>query len=169
MSEGLAGGSGVTPRLSANGLVNSDRNESIAWVPACAAPVPASPESCVKAAASWAGGLKMRRLWNAGGSVPPLLMKASMAFATANSLPGAEDGNADAAETAVVVQIVMLLVSSVTAPLRAKAAPQLMLASVFSVMLVNAMMSPMNDVVVPSVAEVPMRKKTLPPCAPLIN
>ena len=47
--------SGANARLSANGLVTSDRNEFIAWVPACAAPVPASPESCANASASWLG------------------------------------------------------------------------------------------------------------------
>ena len=63
----------------------------------------------------------------------------------------------------------MLLVSNVTAPVRAQAAPQMMLAPVFSVMLAWARMSPANEVAVPSVAELPTRQNTLPPCAPLIR
>ena len=47
-----------------------------------------------------------------------------------------------------------ILLSSVTAPLRANALPD-KVALVFSVMLVRATMLPMNEVVVPRVAEVP--------------
>src|ERR1700682_2470899 len=61
---------------------------------------------------------------------------------------------------------VIVLVSSVTAPVWAQAAPQIILAFVFRVMLVCARMSPANDVVVPSVAELPTLQNTLPPCAP---
>ena len=61
---------------------------------------------------------------------------------------------------------VIVLVSSVTAPVLAHAAPQLIVEPVFSVMLVSARMSPANDVVVPSVAELPTLQNTLPPCAP---
>ena len=43
----------------------------------------------------------------------------------------------------------------------------MIVALVFSVMLAVARMSPRNDVVVPSVAELPTLKNTLPPCAPL--
>src|ERR1700737_3288315 len=64
---------------------------------------------------------------------------------------------------------VIVLVSSVTAPVCAQAAPQRMLALVFRVMLVCARMSPANDVVVPSVAELPTLQNTLPPCAPFIS
>src|ERR1700676_2660663 len=70
-------------RFSAYGLVTSDRNEVIAWAPACAAPVPTSPESCVNVLCSWLGDRNESRLANAGGSVPPFLTKASMEFATA--------------------------------------------------------------------------------------
>src|SRR3979490_425367 len=63
----------------------------------------------------------------------------------------------------------IVLVSNVTAPVRAQAAPQLIEAPVFSVMLACARMSPPNDVVVPSVAELPARQNTFPPCAPLIS
>ena len=45
----------------------------------------------------------------------------------------------------------------------------MMLAPVFRVTLVCARMSPANDVVVPSVAELPTLQNTLPPCAPLIS
>ena len=61
------------------------------------------------------------------------------------------------------------MVSSVTAPVLAQAAPQVILAPVFSVMLLFARMSPANNVVVPSVAELPILQNTLPPCAPLIS
>jgi hypothetical protein len=66
-------------------------------------------------------------------------------------------------------QIEIVLVSNVTAPVRAQAAPQVILAPVVSVMLACARMSPVNDVVVPSVAELPTLQNTLPPCAPLIS
>src|ERR1700730_13048907 len=62
--------------------------------------------------------------------------------------------------------IVMVLVSSVTAPVLAQAAPHVMREPVFSVMLACARMSPAKDVVVPSVAELPTLQYTLPPCAP---
>src|ERR1035437_3164880 len=80
---GDTGRFGANGRFSANGLVTSDRNEFIAWVPACAAPVPASPESCVNALSSWPGDRNESRLANAGGSGPPFFARGSMAFATA--------------------------------------------------------------------------------------
>src|ERR1700687_2989160 len=80
---GDTGRSGANGRFWANGLVTSDRNEFIAWVPACAAPVPDSPEICVNALCSWLGDRNESRLANAGGSVPPFLTKVSMEFATA--------------------------------------------------------------------------------------
>src|ERR1700731_4455388 len=79
----LTGIIGDTGRFSAYGLVTSDRNEFIAWVPACAAPVPTSPESCVNALCSWLGDRNESRLANPSGSVPPFLTKVSMAFAPA--------------------------------------------------------------------------------------
>ncbi len=45
--------------------------------------------------------------------------------------------------------------SRVTAPLRASARPQSMVAPVFNVMLVSARILPAKEVVVPSVAELP--------------
>ena len=75
----------------------------------------------------------------------------------------AEDGSTDDAEAVVVVHVVMVLVSNVTAPVCAKASPHFILALVLRVMLVSARMSPMNDVLVPSVAELPTLKNTLPP------
>ena len=62
----------------------------------------------------------------------------------------------------------MLLVSSVTAPFRASARP-MMFAPVFSVMLVSARMLPTNDVVVPSVAELPTCQNTLHGLPPLMR
>ena len=69
----------------------------------------------------------------------------------------------------MVLQIVIVFVSNVTAPLRAQAAPQLIVAPVVNVMDVSARMSPANEVVVPSVAELPILQNTLPAWAPLIN
>src|SRR6476469_7375544 len=83
---GIAGDTGrgwANGRFWANGFVTSDRNEFIAWVPACAAPVPASPESCVNALSNWLGDRNRSRSANAGGSVPPFLTKVSIEFATA--------------------------------------------------------------------------------------
>ena len=57
-------------------------------------------------------------------------------------------------DTAIVLAII------VTAPSCANAAP-LMLAPVFRVMLVKAIILPTNDVVVPSVAELPTVQNTL--------
>ena len=54
----------------------------------------------------------------------------------------------------------MTLLSSVTAPFRAKALPQLMPAPVFIVMLVSARIFPANAVVVPRVAELPTCQNT---------
>ncbi len=61
-----------------------------------------------------------------------------------------------------MVQMLIVLVSSVTAPLRASAAPQSMVAPVVSVMLGSATIWPWKAVVVPSVAEEPTLKNTLP-------
>ena len=63
----------------------------------------------------------------------------------------------------------MLLVSNVTAPVRAQAAPQVIVAPVVSVMLACARMSPVNDVVVPSVADVPTCQPTPQAAAPLVR
>jgi len=54
----------------------------------------------------------------------------------------------------------MLLVSNVTAPVRANALP-IMLTPVFTVILVSARIFPLNEVVVPSVAELPTCQNTL--------
>jgi hypothetical protein len=62
----------------------------------------------------------------------------------------------------------ILLVSSVTAPFLASALP-MMFAPVFRVMLVSAIRLPMNDVVVPSVAELPICQATPHGFPPLIR
>jgi hypothetical protein len=62
----------------------------------------------------------------------------------------------------------MLFVSSVTAPFLASARP-MMFAPVFKVMLVSATRLPMNDVVVPSVAELPICQATPHGLPPLIK
>jgi hypothetical protein len=66
------------------------------------------------------------------------------------------------------VDRVMVFVSRVTAPLRAKRRPSTVAPSV-AVMLVIARMFPTNCVPVPSVAELPICQKTLHGCAPLIK
>jgi hypothetical protein len=63
---------------------------------------------------------------------------------------------------------VTALVSSVTAPFRARARP-VTRAPVVTVMLVNARMFPANDVAVPSVAELPTCQNTLPADPALIR
>src|SRR5512135_1967854 len=61
-----------------------------------------------------------------------------------------------------------VLVSSVTAPFRARARPPT-LAPVFSVMLVRARMLPLNAVPVPSVAELPTCQNALQFEPPLLK
>jgi hypothetical protein len=68
----------------------------------------------------------------------------------------------------VHVDLVMVFVSRVTAPLRAKSLPSTV-APVVAVMLVSARMVPRNLVPVPRVAELPTCQKTLQDCAPLIR
>src|SRR4029079_10242428 len=81
--------SGVARLLSGNGLVNCDRNEFIAWVPACAVPVAASPEICLRISTSSLGEANLMSVWNAVGSAsiePPVLAIAVlMAPATATT------------------------------------------------------------------------------------
>ena len=63
----------------------------------------------------------------------------------------------------------MTLVSIVTAPVCAKALPFRMVAVVLRVMLVSARIFPSNEVLVPSVAELPTSQNTpssAPPCEP---
>jgi hypothetical protein len=50
----------------------------------------------------------------------------------------AEDGSIDEAEAVVVVHVEMVLLSNVTAPFCAKASPQIILALVLRVMLVES-------------------------------
>src|ERR1700730_19074346 len=57
-------------------------------------------------------------------------------------------------------QLVMTLLSSVTAPLIAKALPHVIVAPLFRVMLVSARIFPANLVVVPRVAELPTCQNT---------
>jgi len=56
----------------------------------------------------------------------------------------------------IPLQLSMVLVSIVTAPLSARARPQSSVALVFRVMLWSAMMLPVKSVVVPRVAELPI-------------
>ena len=64
------------------------------------------------------------------------------------------------------VDLVIVFVSSVTAPLRASTRPSTV-APVVSVMLVSARIVPRKLEPVPSVAELPTCQKTLQACAPL--
>ena len=59
--------------------------------------------------------------------------------------------------------ISMVLVSSVTAPVRAKARPGMIVAVVFNVILASARILPWKAVVVPKVAELPTCHQTLQP------
>ena len=68
---------------------------------------------------------------------------------------------------AAYVGALTALVSSVTAPVRARVRP-VTCAPVVTVMLANARMFPANDVVVPSVAELPTCQNTLPANPPLL-
>src|SRR5580704_5439842 len=155
-------------------------------MPAGATAVPASPESCISAF-SRADGDRVKRAKNPGGSVAPLATALSSPVAIAKSLAGAEDGSRAVKSgnpvgprggpppppppppAAIRLHNVIVLASSVTEPVCAQRAPQVTVALGSSVMLVSARMSPENDVVEPSVAELPIRQNTLPPCAPLIS
>ena len=70
-------------------------------------------------------------------------------------------GCGTAIELMLAAQLLMVLASSVTAPLRAKALPSVIVAPVSIVMLVRARIWPSNAVVVPSVAELPTCQKIL--------
>src|SRR3972149_6524215 len=67
---------------------------------------------------------------------------------------------------ASATQLVMALVSSVTAPLRAKALPSKMVAPVFIVMLGSGRICPWKAVPVSSVAELPTCQNTVHPGIP---
>jgi hypothetical protein len=92
-----------------------------------------------------------------------------MAFAIAISFPDASSGKSPSAVTGAKLHIVIVLLSNVTAPVCAKAEPQLIVAPVFKVMLSSARMFPTNSLSVPSVAEVPTCQNTLLSSAPLIS
>ena len=79
---------------------------------------------------------------------------------------GGIDGGPDPAAHGAKV---MLFVSRVTAPFLASALPPVMFAPVVRVMLVSAMRLPMNDVVVQSVAELPICQATPHGLPPLIS
>jgi len=75
-----------------------------------------------------------------------------------SNVPGS--GVGDVLEMLLLQPVEMVLVSSVTAPLAAKALPQPIVAPVFRVMLVSARIFPRNEVVVPRVAELPTSQYT---------
>lgn len=82
----------------------------------------------------------------------------TMAGRPSNKVPKNTRGNVAGSGAAIgmlAAQLVMVLASSVTAPLRAKALPSVIVAPVSIVMLVSARIWPSNAVVVPSVAELP--------------
>ncbi len=84
-------------------------------------------------------------------------------------VPGPVDGPDDDELRPQPVGMEMILVSSVTAPLRASTRPPGMLVPVVSVMLVRAIRFPRNVVPVPSVAELPTCHQTSQPSAPLMR
>src|SRR4029077_17046469 len=107
-------------------------------------------------------GVSALRPRNAGGTTPPVPANASSITVTTGATTGATTTGvtgSNAATQGAVLRIPILLVSRVTAPLRASALPHEMVAPVFSVMLVSARISPTKVVVVPSVAELPTRQK----------
>src|SRR5580698_3477895 len=161
----MSGGgvSGGKPR-SANGFVTRDRNELIASIPVGATPVAATPESCISAFARAAGDRVLRGRNGAGTAVGGLLSTPTIGATTGGTGPGGT-GTSGVVHGAKL-PAAMWLVSNVTAPLRAKALPQEMVAPVSSVMLVSARMSPTNVVAVPSVAELPTTQNTSVPCPP---
>jgi hypothetical protein len=77
-------------------------------------------------------------------------------------------GGAVVAAGAAHVDLVIVFVSSVTAPLRARTRPSTV-APVVSVMLCSARMVPRKLDPVPSVAELPTCQKTLQACAPFVK
>ena len=88
----------------------------------------------------------------------------AMAGRPSNKVPKSTRGNVAGCGAAIgmlAAQLVMVLVSSVTAPLRAKALPSVMVAPVFIVMLASARMWPTKAVPVPTVAELPTCQKIL--------
>ena len=150
-------------------------------MPAGATAVATSPESCVSALAR-SDGERLKRFKNPSGSVAPPATALSSPVATENligrgrgwqqSYEEREPGGPEAGvppDPWMTSHNEIVLVSNVTAPVFAQAAPQVIFAAVSSVMLVCARMSPVNDVPVPSVAELPTCQNTLPPCAPLIS
>ncbi len=77
------------------------------------------------------------------------------------STRGSVAGSGTAIELMLPAQLLMVLASSVTAPLRAKALPSVIVALVSIVILVRARIWPSNAVLVPSVAELPTCQKIL--------
>ena len=69
----------------------------------------------------------------------------------------------------VPVGAVIWLVSNVTAPFRARARPETILAPVVMVILVSAITFPSNVLPVPNVAELPTCQNTAHPWAPLVR
>ena len=91
----------------------------------------------------------------------------AMAGRPSNMVPKSTRGNVAGCGAAIglmlAAQLLMVLASSVTAPLRAKALPSVIVAPVSIVMLVYARICPSNAVVVPSVAELPTCQNILQP------
>ena len=113
--------SGGKPR-SANGLVTSDRNELIASIPVGATLVAATPESCISAFARAAGDRVLRARNGAGTGTGGLVSTPTIGTTTGGTAPGGT-GTSGVVHGAKL-PAAMWLVSSVTAPLRAKALPQ---------------------------------------------
>jgi hypothetical protein len=82
--------------------------------------------------------------------------------------PGVAVGVAVVDDPAEQPRMETLLLSIVTAPFRARALPDTMLAPLFRAMLVSARILPLNAVVVPRVAELPTCQNTLQSEPPLI-
>jgi hypothetical protein len=110
------------------------------------------------------------RLASAVPALPRVMV--SVATSPARMVAGAKDlpsvGGMGVPGVVPQTDMATELESSVTAPFRARTLPET-LAPLFRVMLVSAMIFPMNDVDVPRVAELPTCQKTLHGWPPLVS
>jgi hypothetical protein len=90
------------------------------------------------------------------------------AVVVATGVPGVPLGAGVSGDALEQPWMETLLLSIVTAPFRARALPDTMLAPLFRAMLVSARILPLNAVVVPRVAELPICQNTLQSEPPLI-
>src|SRR4051812_39360216 len=157
----------------------------------CRSPLPAECSAASQCAIGRCGRNSARHIVSSHGAAPPaaaagrrgdyvdnvpndMRLRSVMTPPSASSTLSAISAHVDSVGTdggpppALHPANEILFVSSVTAPFRASARP-MMLAPVFSVTLVSAIRFPINEVVVPSVAELPICHATPQGFPPLIN